>query len=113
MSLPSSVEASGSAAALHAPRDPAARRSGRSAAPLIALIVAVEGLTRNKSRTVLATLGIIIGVGCFITMMGLGQGTAVQIEERIRRLGSNTLSVRPGEQRVGTIRMGRDSGTSL
>jgi ABC-type antimicrobial peptide transport system permease subunit len=80
---------------------------------LCALTIALESLARNTTRTFLATLGIIIGVGCVITMMGLGEGTKAQMEDQIRQMGSNTLSVRPSEQRTGAVSLGSGSGQSL
>jgi putative ABC transport system permease protein len=49
-----------------------------------ALNIALESLGRNKTRSFLATLGIIIGVGCVITMMALGAGTQAQLEDQAR-----------------------------
>src|SRR5262249_54565939 len=99
---------------LHPRALPAAGRArGRRLALWSGVPIALQGLGRNKTRAFLATLGIIIGVGCVITMMGLAQGTALQMEQRIRNLGSNTLSVRPSEQRTGALRLGRDTGDTL
>ncbi|MBM3460399.1 MAG: FtsX-like permease family protein, partial [Armatimonadetes bacterium] len=64
---------------------------------------------RNKTRSILAMLGIIIGVGSVITMLGLGEGTKAQIESRIRSMGTNLISVRAGEQRQGGIALGKDN----
>jgi putative ABC transport system permease protein len=80
---------------------------------LVALTIALESLARNKARTGLAALGIIIGVSCVITMMALGNGTRIQMEEQIRSMGSNTLSVRPAQRRQGAVNLGRESGNSL
>src|SRR5436305_12283676 len=65
------------------PRRNATRAGGRLFL-WCALVIAIQALGRNKTRSLLASLGIIIGVGCVITMMGLGRGTALQIETRIR-----------------------------
>jgi putative ABC transport system permease protein len=75
--------------------------------------IALHSLARNKTRSFLATLGIIIGVGCVIAMMALGEGARIQMEEQIRRLGTNMLTVRPTEPRQGAVRLGRDAGRSL
>jgi ABC-type antimicrobial peptide transport system permease subunit len=77
------------------------------------LAVALESLFRNKTRSFLATLGILIGVGCVVTMMGLAEGARVQMQEQVRRMGSNLLSVRPAEERQGAIRLGAETGQSL
>ena len=75
--------------------------------------IALHALGRNKLRSILTALGIIIGVGCVITMMGLGEGTKEQMEDQVRQMGSNTLSVRPGEQRTGAIKQGSGLFASL
>ncbi len=89
------------------------RRGSRGLAFGSAVGIALHSLGRNKTRTFLATLGIVIGVGCVIAMLGLAQGTAQQMEDRIRSLGSNTLSVRNGSRRVGAINLGQDSDNAL
>src|SRR5690349_10529050 len=71
-------------------------RTGRRGLSLgSVLAVALESLFRNKTRSFLATLGILIGVGCVVTMMGLAEGARLQMQEQVRRMGSNLLSVRP------------------
>jgi putative ABC transport system permease protein len=91
-----------------------AARSGRRGMTLgCAVGIALHSLGRNWTRTFLATLGIIIGVGCVIAMLGLAKGTALQMEERIRNLGSNTVTVRNAARRVGAINLGQESGNAL
>jgi len=94
---------------------PLARRppGSRGLTLTCAIGVALESLARNKTRAFLATLGIIIGVGCVITMLGLAQGTAKQMEEQIRSLGSNTVSIRNSSRRVGPVTLGADEGNAL
>jgi putative ABC transport system permease protein len=88
-----------------------AREHGLALGMLIG--VALSSLARNKTRTFLAVLGIVIGVGCVITMMGLAAGTRAAMIERVRRLGSNLLSIRPGEQRQGAVSLGVGSDQNL
>jgi putative ABC transport system permease protein len=76
-------------------------------------VVALQALAHNTSRSLLASLGIIIGVGCVITMMGLGRGTATQIDARIRSMGTNMLNVRPVARRQGPVNLGAIAGNSL
>src|SRR5262249_48529742 len=78
-----------------------------------AFLIALESLARNKTRAFLATLGIVIGVGCVITMMALGAGASVQMADRIRQMGSNMLTIRSGEIRQGAIALGRDTSQKL
>ena len=49
--------------------------------------VAVRALQRNKLRSVLTALGIIIGVGAVIAMVGIGNGAKAQVEAQIASLG--------------------------
>lgn len=66
--------------------------------------IGLRALLVNKLRTVLAMLGIIIGVGSVITMIALGQGAKQSIEDRLKSLGSNLLSIRPGNPKVRHVR---------
>ncbi|MFC6086122.1 ABC transporter permease [Sphaerisporangium aureirubrum] len=54
---------------------------------------AVRGLTANKMRSALTTLGILIGVAAVILLVAVGEGTSRTIQENIQRLGANTLTV--------------------
>lgn len=103
--------ATGEQARAAEPSLPPPARAARKplAAVTCSLSVALESLARNKARSLLAMLGIIIGVGSVIATIALGQGTARQVQERITRLGANVLSVRPGVQRQGIARLSRDS----
>ncbi|MFC4055417.1 ABC transporter permease [Actinomadura syzygii] len=56
---------------------------------------ALRGLSANKLRSGLTTLGILIGVAAVILLVAVGNGSSRQIQESIARLGSNTLTVRP------------------
>jgi putative ABC transport system permease protein len=58
--------------------------------------VAMRALARNKMRSVLTMLGIIIGVGAVIAMVGIGEGAQVEIQARIQAMGSNLLFVGAG-----------------
>ena len=58
--------------------------------------VAFRALRRNKMRTVLTMLGIIIGVGAVIAMVALGRGAKAQVEARIAALGQNVIQVFSG-----------------
>jgi putative ABC transport system permease protein len=58
--------------------------------------VALRALTRNKMRSVLTMLGIIIGVGAVIAMVGIGEGASQQVQQRIAGMGSNLLIVQAG-----------------
>jgi len=54
---------------------------------------AIEGVTANKMRSALTTLGILIGVAAVIVLVAVGTGSRASVEASINRLGSNVLSV--------------------
>jgi putative ABC transport system permease protein len=58
--------------------------------------VAVRALARNKMRSALTTLGIIIGVSAVIAMVSIGQGAQNLVQNQINGFGSNLLFVMPG-----------------
>jgi len=71
-------------------------------------------LTLNKTRTALAILGIVIGIGSVIALMSLGQATQKSIQNQIESLGSNLLTVQPGASRSSSgVRSAPGSRTSL
>ena len=59
--------------------------------------VALEAIAANKLRSMLTMLGIVIGVAAVITMVALGTGAQKAVQEQIDNLGTNVLSVRPGQ----------------
>jgi putative ABC transport system permease protein len=60
--------------------------------------VALQAVRANKLRSFLTMLGIIIGVGAVITMLALGSGARKAIQDSIASLGTNILTVNPGQQ---------------
>jgi putative ABC transport system permease protein len=77
------------------------------------LKVAYKALGRNKMRSSLTMLGIIIGVGAVIAMMGIGQGAKKMINDQIASLGDNLLTISPGSHMSGGMRAGAGTRTSL
>jgi len=77
------------------------------------LRIALKALNRNKMRTVLTMLGMIIGVGAVITMVGLGTGARTTIEERVKSAGTNMIMVNAGNFSSGGVRMGQGNSTTL
>ena len=63
---------------------------------LTILKVGMKAIARNKMRSVLTALGIIIGVACVIAMIGVGQGSQAAIQAQISSLGANFLMIFPG-----------------
>jgi putative ABC transport system permease protein len=76
-------------------------------------IIAFRALRRNKLRTVLAALGMIIGVGAVIAMVSIGNGAKAQVEAQIAGLGQNVISVFPGSMTSGGMRGGWGSASTL
>ena len=70
------------------------------------LRIAMRALARNKLRSILTSLGIIIGVGAVIAMVGVGQGARQQIQDQISAMGSNILFVGSGSVNRGGTRTG-------
>jgi putative ABC transport system permease protein len=61
-----------------------------------AFLLAIRALVRNKLRSALTMLGIIIGVGAVIAVVGIGQGAAAKAQEQLAAMGSNMLFVGSG-----------------
>jgi len=80
---------------------------------LMTLRIALKALNRNKMRTVLTMLGMIIGVGAVITMVGLGTGARTTIEERVKSAGTNMIMVNAGNFQTGGVRMGQGNATTM
>jgi putative ABC transport system permease protein len=81
---------------------------------IIAIIrIALRALRRNKLRTFLTMLGMIIGVAAVITMVSIGNGAKAQVEAQIASLGQNVLSVYPGSTTSGGARGGWGSASTL
>jgi len=75
--------------------------------------VALRALSRNKLRSSLTMLGIIIGVGAVIAMVGIGQGASSSIQSQIANLGDNMLFVMSGSMNTGGMRGGAGSNNTL
>src|SRR5262245_15227703 len=80
---------------------------------LVTFKVAFRALGRNKLRSSLTMLGIIIGVGAVIAMVGIGQGASASIQSQIANLGNNMLFVNSGSSNMGGMRGGFGSTTTL
>jgi putative ABC transport system permease protein len=80
---------------------------------LMTLRIALKALNRNKMRTVLTMLGMIIGVGAVITMVALGTGARTTIEERVKSAGTNMIMVNAGNFSTGGVRMGQGNSTTM
>jgi putative ABC transport system permease protein len=77
------------------------------------LKIAFDALIRNKMRSLLTMLGIIIGVGAVIAMVAIGQGAQATVEAQISSLGSNVLMVFSSSSRSGGVSGGAGTGTGI
>src|SRR5580692_5307649 len=68
--------------------------------------VALKSLSANKLRSMLAMLGIIIGVGAVIAMLAIGAGARSQVIARFTAMGTNLLVVRPGQRAYAGVMNG-------
>src|SRR6266576_6548310 len=75
--------------------------------------IAMRALARNKMRSSLTMLGIIIGVGAVIAMVSVGQGAQQQAQQQIAAMGSNILFVGSGTVTRGGMRMGSGATKTL
>ncbi len=67
---------------------------------------ALRSLRGNRLRTGLTALGTIIGVASVVLVLAIGEGARASVEDRIRALGTNLLTVRPGAGGMGPVRTG-------
>jgi len=74
---------------------------------------ALGALRANKGRSVLTTLGIIIGVAAVIAIVALGQGASASVSSQLQGLGTNLLTIMPGSSSSFGARAGAGSATSL
>jgi putative ABC transport system permease protein len=77
------------------------------------LRVALRALMRNKMRSVLTTLGMIIGVCAVIFSVAVGEGAKAKVEEAFAAMGSNLLILMPGSSTSGGARGGSGSQPTL
>lgn len=75
--------------------------------------IALKAIILNKMRTLLTMLGIIIGVASVIAMLAIGEGSKQSIKTQISSMGSNMITIRPGADMRGGVRMGGSEMESL
>jgi putative ABC transport system permease protein len=75
--------------------------------------IAAQSMRKNKLRTLLTMLGIIIGVGAVILMMAIGMGAKHQIEVRIANLGTNMIVITPGSNNQSAASQGAQSMNTI
>ena len=77
------------------------------------LKVASQSILKNKMRTLLTMLGIVIGVGAVIVMVAVGNGAQTMIESQISSLGTNLIIVMPGASSLGGANQGAGTFNKL
>src|SRR5437870_8623002 len=80
---------------------------------LLTFRIAIRALTRNKLRSSLTMLGIMIGVGAVIANIAIGQGASSQAQASIANMGNNMLFVMSGSMNTGGMRGGAGSSNTL
>jgi putative ABC transport system permease protein len=75
--------------------------------------IALKALNRNKMRTALTMLGMIIGVAAVITMVALGTGAQSSIESAVATAGTNMIQVQAGNFTQGGVRQGQGNASTL
>jgi len=76
-------------------------------------MIALRALRRNKMRSILTALGIIIGVGAVVAMVAVGNGAQAKIESQVAALGQNLLIVFAGNRKSGGVNSGLGTASSL
>lgn len=77
------------------------------------LKIALRAIEANKMRSVLTSLGIIIGVAAVIILLSIGNGTQQSIQNEMRSMGTNLVMIRSGSSTSGGARMGHGSQPTL
>ena len=75
--------------------------------------VALRALWRNKVRSLLTALGIIVGIGAVIAVIAIGEGASQEIRTSISSMGNNLVMIFPGSMRTGGMHMGAGAVTTL
>ena len=81
--------------------------------PLLTAMLALRALRRNKLRSALTALGIIIGVASVVAMVAVGNGAQARIESQVSALGQNLLIVFAGNRKSGGVNSGLGSASAL
>ncbi len=71
-----------------------------------AVASAIQSLRGNRMRTALTALGTVIGVASVVIVLAMGEGAQASVADRVRALGTNILTVRPGAGGFGPVRTG-------
>jgi putative ABC transport system permease protein len=75
--------------------------------------IAVRAIRANKMRSILTSLGIIIGVAAVIVMLAIGNGAQISLQNEMRSMGTNLIMIRSGSTTSGGARMGHGTQPTL
>ncbi len=75
--------------------------------------IALRAIRANKMRSILTSLGIIIGVAAVIVMLAIGHGAQISIQNEMKSMGTNLIMIRSGTSTSGGQRMGHGSQPSM
>ena len=81
--------------------------------PVMTCRIALKALARNKMRTALTMLGMIIGVSAVITLVALGKGAQKAIEDQIKSAGTNLININAGNFTANGVRGGVGAASNL
>lgn len=77
------------------------------------LKIAISAILRNKTRSFLTVLGVVIGISSVIAMVSLGQSSSKNISNQVSTMGTNMIMVMRADQRRGGINLGSDNTQTL
>jgi putative ABC transport system permease protein len=77
------------------------------------LKIAYSSIMRNKTRTLLTILGVVIGISSVIAMVSLGQSSQKNINNQVSTMGTNMIMVMRADQHKGGVNMGSDNTQTL
>ena len=80
---------------------------------IVILQIALRALGRNRLRTALTMLGMVIGIAAVITMVALGRGAQQEIDDQTRAVGTNLITVRAGNSQRGGVNSGVGGAQTL
>src|SRR5574344_1020766 len=79
--------------------------------PLTLIRIALRALLRNRMRTFLSVLGIVIGVAAVSTVVAMGEGSNQSIKAKMTAMGTNAITVMPNTTRIGGVQVASDDAT--
>ena len=75
--------------------------------------VAILAILRNKTRSLLTCIGIIVGIAAVISVLAIGKGASTMMVKEISSMGNNLMMIWPDRNRKGAVRSGMGSGQTL